>query len=73
MAGDKDIQTQDQAHQVQGYCAVVDDNMGDGCCVCYHHATFNSQHIIMVLSGHKKTIWRQKMNELFLRSNRNTQ
>lgn len=32
MAGDKDIQTQDQAYQVQGYCAVVDDNMGNWCC-----------------------------------------
>ena len=32
MAGDKDIQAQDQAHKVQGYCAVVDDNMGCGYC-----------------------------------------
>ena len=32
MAGDKDIQAQDQTHQVQGYCAVVDDNMGYGYC-----------------------------------------
>ena len=61
MAGDKDIQTQDQAYQVQGYCSVVDDNMDCGYCVCYHQATFNGQHI-MGLSG-KKTIWRQKMNE----------
>ena len=29
MAGDKDIQTQDQTYQVQGYCAVVDDYLGD--------------------------------------------
>ena len=28
MAGDKDIQTQDQTYQVQGYCAVVDYYMG---------------------------------------------
>lgn len=33
MAEDKDIQTQDQAYQVQGYCAVVDDNMGCSNCV----------------------------------------
>ena len=32
MAGDKDIQAQDQTYQVQGYCAVVDDNMGCGYC-----------------------------------------
>lgn len=32
MAGDKDIQTQDQTHQVQDCCAVVDDNMGCGYC-----------------------------------------
>ena len=55
MAGDKDIQAQDQAHQVQGYCAVVDDNMGDSCCVCYHHATFNGQHI-MGLTGKKNNM-----------------
>ena len=69
MAGDKDIQTQDQAHQVHGYYAVVDDNMGCGYCVSNHQATINSQHII---TSHQKTIWRQKMNELFLRSHRNT-
>ena len=34
MAGDKDIQTQDQTYQVQGYCAVVDCDLGDGYCVC---------------------------------------
>ena len=51
MAGDKDIQTQDQTYQVQGYCAVVDDNMGDSCCVYYHQATINSQHII---TSHQK-------------------
>lgn len=33
MAGDKDIQTQDQTYQVQGYCAVVDDNMDYRRCV----------------------------------------
>ena len=53
MAGDKNIQAQDQAHQVQGYCAFVDDNMGDSCCVYYHQATFNGQHI-MGLTGKKK-------------------
>ena len=61
MAGDKDIQTQDQAHKVQGCRAVVDDNMGDGYCVSNHQAVFNGQHI-MGLTG-KKTIWRKKMNE----------
>ena len=37
MAGDKDIQTQDQTHQVQDCCAVVDDNMGSNksSCVLY--------------------------------------
>ena len=30
MAGDKDIQTQDQTHQVQGYSAVVDDYLDCG-------------------------------------------
>ena len=39
MAGDKDIQAQDQAHKVQGYCAVVDDNMGDSCCGMYYYPT----------------------------------
>ena len=33
MAGDKDIQTQDQTYQVQDCRAVVDDNMDCGCCV----------------------------------------
>lgn len=33
MAGDKDIQTQDQTYQVQDCCAVVDDNMDWGYCV----------------------------------------
>ena len=61
MAGDKDIQTQDQTYQVQDCCAVVDDNMGCGYRISNHQATFNGQHI-MGLSG-KKTIWRQKMNE----------
>jgi hypothetical protein len=28
MAGDKDIQAQDQAHKVHGYCAVVDGYLG---------------------------------------------
>ena len=55
MAGDKDIQAQDQTHQVQGCCAVVDDNMGDGYCACYHHATFNGQHI-KGLSGKKNNM-----------------
>ena len=32
MAGDKDIQAQDQTHQIQGCRAVVDDNMGYGYC-----------------------------------------
>ena len=31
MAGDKDIQTQDQTYQVLDCCAVVDDNMGYCC------------------------------------------
>ena len=53
MAGDKDIQTQDQTYQVQGYCAVVDDNMGDGYCVSNHQAVFNGQHI-MGLTGKKQ-------------------
>ena len=70
MAGDKDIQTQDQTHQVQGYCAVVDCDLDCGYCVSNHHATFNGQHI-MGLTG-KKTIWRQKMKEYFLRSHKNT-
>jgi len=43
---DKDIQAQDQAHQIQGYCAVVDDNMGDGYCVSNHQTFFNGQHIM---------------------------
>lgn len=33
MVGDKDIQTQDQTHKVQDYCAVVDDYLGCGYCV----------------------------------------
>ena len=33
MAGDKDIQTQDQTHQVQGYCAVVDSYLDYRRCV----------------------------------------
>ena len=55
MAGDKDIQTQDQTHQVQDCCAVVDDNMGDSCCVSNHQTTFNGQHI-MGLTGKKNNM-----------------
>lgn len=46
MAGDKDIQTQDQTYQVQGYCAVVDDNMGCGYCVGNHQAYGMEQHFM---------------------------
>ena len=53
MAWDKDIQTQDQAYQVQDCCAVVDCDLGCGYCVSNHQTTFNGQHI-MGLTGKKK-------------------
>ena len=35
MAGDKDIQTQDQKNKIQVSCAAVDDYLDCGYCVCF--------------------------------------
>ena len=59
MVGDKDIQAQDQAHQVQGYCAVVDDNMGGDILAIYDNCltlprTLNETYLCMYINELKE-------------------
>ena len=58
MAGDKDIQTQDQAYQVQDCCAVVDDNMD-----CSHYVCCNKDR--MKKENKPSQLAVSKMNSLY--------
>ena len=62
MAGDKDIQTQDQTYQVQVYCAVVDGYLGSGCFLLSVYTYFEGKstklppHFVSKLLSYKITV-----------------